>query len=664
MAVCMLALCGSAAAQPARTIKRTEYTDRMRAMWLGQCIANWTGLRTEGKRTQPPFFTDADWGTTPPGLNQPIDFVLNQNPWRADDDTDIEYVYLHLMTQHGRPLLTGEEIRAGWLLHMNPQYIWVSNHRAWELMHRNMTPPATSLPGANNRWAFIDAQLTTEFFGLFAPGMPEAALQLAELPIRTTAAGHAAHAAQYFAVLYSLALEADPALSGHDRALWLALEARKWIPDSSKSAAAVDLVVQDFLANPDLDDWERTRDLVYTVFQLNAAANGYQYRGWTESTINFAAGIVALLYGGCDFKRTVQIGTLSGWDSDNSTATLGGMIGLMLGMQGLQAQFPGQVFSDRFDIYRTRWNLPDYLPADPAAQDTFTMMAARMRPIVEQVVIDAGGHVDAATDSWVLPPRIDADHLSHVPGVQAQAASANNRVRAQGGTVQALSSVVSSPPTPASTHGTAIVARIANGFEHDWSGIELPSSHGQFYSTRGATVPPGGTVTLSILYDREVDVHFIRFIEGDHFEEDGGWFQSAALELRIGGQWQPVPTLPGEALDSQTPFQIIDWVLPASRRASGVRITGEPGGLLRFVTALELDLFSGPCYANCDNSTTPPVLNVEDFTCFINAFAHGLSLPAAEQIPHYANCDGSTTEPILNVEDFACFINAFAASCH
>jgi DNA-binding beta-propeller fold protein YncE len=60
------------------------------------------------------------------------------------------------------------------------------------------------------------------------------------------------------------------------------------------------------------------------------------------------------------------------------------------------------------------------------------------------------------------------------------------------------------------------------------------------------------------------------------------------------------------------------------------------------------------CYANCDGSTTPPVLNVQDFSCFLNAFASGES---------YANCDGSTTEPVLNVQDFSCFLNAFAAGC-
>ena len=27
------------------------------------------------------------------------------------------------------------------------------------------------------------------------------------------------------------------------------------------------------------------------------------------------------------------------------------------------------------------------------------------------------------------------------------------------------------------------------------------------------------------------------------------------------------------------------------------------------------------CYVNCDNSSTPPTLNVNDFICFLNRFA-------------------------------------------
>ncbi len=58
------------------------------------------------------------------------------------------------------------------------------------------------------------------------------------------------------------------------------------------------------------------------------------------------------------------------------------------------------------------------------------------------------------------------------------------------------------------------------------------------------------------------------------------------------------------------------------------------------------------CYVNCDDSTTPPILNVLDFSCFLNKFAAGDPM---------ANCDG-TPLPV-NVLDFACFINRFAGGC-
>jgi trimeric autotransporter adhesin len=69
------------------------------------------------------------------------------------------------------------------------------------------------------------------------------------------------------------------------------------------------------------------------------------------------------------------------------------------------------------------------------------------------------------------------------------------------------------------------------------------------------------------------------------------------------------------------------------------------------------------CLANCDNSATSPILNIDDFTCFINSFASAQSLPAQQQIAHYANCDRSSIPPVLNVDDFTCFINRFAIGC-
>jgi hypothetical protein len=88
-----------------------------------------------------------------------------------------------------------------------------------------------------------------------------------------------------------------------------------------------------------------------------------------------------------------------------------------------------------------------------------------------------------------------------------------------------------------------------------------------------------------------------------------------------------------------------------------------PGGCYGDIDALEVGIETASCYANCDGSTVPPVLNVDDFICFLNQFAAAQSLPPSQQITHYANCDGSTTPPVLNVDDFGCFMNRFAAGC-
>jgi hypothetical protein len=60
------------------------------------------------------------------------------------------------------------------------------------------------------------------------------------------------------------------------------------------------------------------------------------------------------------------------------------------------------------------------------------------------------------------------------------------------------------------------------------------------------------------------------------------------------------------------------------------------------------------CYGNCDASTSPPILNVADFTCFLQKFSTG---------DPYANCDHSTASPTLNVQDFTCFLQKFAQGC-
>jgi hypothetical protein len=85
-----------------------------------------------------------------------------------------------------------------------------------------------------------------------------------------------------------------------------------------------------------------------------------------------------------------------------------------------------------------------------------------------------------------------------------------------------------------------------------------------------------------------------------------------------------------------------------------VRISGVDNQAGSFLLDTSFTSSTPACYPNCDNSTASPVLNVQDFTCFLQRYAANDS---------YANCDNSTVAPVLNVQDFTCFLQRYATGC-
>ena len=416
-ALTIVALCGSTMAQADElTVSRSEYLEKLHGFWLGQCIANWTGIITEmdkigGDGDRGRFYTREDWGTTVEAKRwggrvhtKTIDWV-RRGPgeiWGADDDTDIEYMYQHLLANNDTTRLTGEQIRDGWVTHIYDEknapkgenFLWVSNQRAHDLMLKGLIPPATSDPANNEHYEMIDAQLTTEIFGLYAPGRPDIGLEIANLPIRTTAGGEAALASQFYVIMHSLAVTADPNASRKSQVQSMAARARAHLPDESTTAKMYDFVKSRYDAGV---PWEQARDDVYTRYQVEQQ-DGYNVtpKNPVASGINFAASIVSLLFGEGDYQETVKIAVLAGWDSDNPAATWGGLLGFMIGRQGIEEAF-GQEFSDRYHIHRTRTGFPA-----PDGIDNFRAMAAAGVEIVDRVVADEiKGEV--GDDQWIIP---------------------------------------------------------------------------------------------------------------------------------------------------------------------------------------------------------------------------------------------------------------------
>lgn len=405
-------------------ISRDYYFDKLQGFWLGQCIANWTGLVTEmdkigniGELQTGDFYTRDDWGKpdqpsiwgqgVPSNLSENIDFVFvdSGGVWGADDDTDIEYMYQHLLYTNKTSLLTGEQIREGWLKHIKPEeenFLWVSNQQAFDLMREGMLPPETSLPQNNPNYDMIDAQLTTELFGLFAPARVDVALKMAFLPIRTGAQENAAWIAEFYVAMHSLASKVDKYLPIKQQVLWMADEASKVLPKDSYAAKMYSFVKSQYESGR---AWEETRDAVYQRYQVQEA-DGYHMtsqdlycNGCFAAGINFAASLVSLFYGGGDIQETIKIAVLAGWDSDNPAATWGGLLGFMIGKKRVEKAF-GRTFSTQFNIHRTRRNFPNN------GLDNFEKMAQIGLFVIDRVVQEEmGGGVDIENNTWLIPLR-------------------------------------------------------------------------------------------------------------------------------------------------------------------------------------------------------------------------------------------------------------------
>ena len=403
-------------------ISREKYADQLYGFWLGQSIANWTGLITEmdkigniGEIKTGGFYTRNDWGkedqrsiwedvlVDKAGVK--IDFVFKDENqiWGSDDDTDIEYMYQYLLNFYDTSFLSPNQIRDGWLKHIKSDeenYLWVSNQEAFDLMKSGLNPPETGNPINNKSYMMIDAQLTTEIFGLFSPSRPDIGVKMAELPIKTTARNEAQEIAEFYVRMHSLASHPKKFISLKENIFWMAKESRKYLNDNDYPAKMFDFTEK--LYNTGIK-WEKARDSIYQRYQVdqkdgyNITSKNLYCNGCFAAGINFASSLVSLFYGEGEIKETIKIGTLSGWDSDNPTSTWGGLIGFLLGKEMIEKEFDRK-FSSKFNIHRTRQNLPNN------GIDSFYNMASEGIRVIDRVIEkEMNGKINLVNNTWLIP---------------------------------------------------------------------------------------------------------------------------------------------------------------------------------------------------------------------------------------------------------------------
>ena len=576
---CFVVCSFGAPAGAQRTITADELLDRMRGMWLGQLIGNMAGRGTEGR-----------YSSSEPDPNESVPWQIKQI-WEADDDTDIEYLAVHVLQTYGFDC-NSYELGEQWLDHVTDTGIYIANKQAWRLMMEGHLPPQTGSRTYNEHWYSIDARIGTEVLGAVSPGLPQVAVELADRFGQITNDGFAVHAAEFCAAMYAEAFfEPNVGALVHK-----GLEA---IPAGSRTAQVISDVLMWY--SQDLSDgtldWRATRRKLYDRYQ--GAESVGRYYNWTESTINTGATVLALLYGQGAFKQTVQIAVLAGWDCDCNPATAGGLLGIVHGFSGLPADLTDPNICG--DVYRnvSRPGLPD--PTARLPQDTtVTDVAMAMRALAEENILRSGGSVAGngvagiygIPDSNLVPVADQADPNGPA-GFVGEAMAAGIAV------------------TPHASVERYDASRDRYNLYSIMDGVTDNSLDGHrpyyTYLADPATRPERDWYELA--FSRPVRFSGATFHEGDvvwnkineYYADDeplGGFFEDLIVQvLRNGMYVEPAGVKMSPDLDRFQMYQTITFAFEPMV-GEAVRIIGTPGGSKRFTTVLELEaqgeLYDGP----------------------------------------------------------------------
>jgi len=564
--------CASVACAGAeRMITAVDLFDRMRGMWLGQLIGNAAGRETEGLYS----------GVEPnPAESVPWRIKL---VWDADDDTDIEYVALHMLFASGFDCNWGE-IAGEWLDHIAAKGIYVANKQAWSLMLDGHLPPETGSRTLNEHWYSIDAQISTEVLGAISPGLPQAAIELAGRFGRISNEGFAVHAAQVYAAMYAEAFFEPNVVA-------LVRKGLEAIPVTSRTSRVI-LDVLDWYLQDAADgtlDWRAARRRLYDNYE-GAASHG-RYYNWAESTINLGATVLALLYGQGDFKRTVQIAVLEGWDCDCNAATAGGLLGIIHGFSGLPADLTDPATCGNIYLNSFRPGLPD--PAAPLPQtDAITTVALYMLILAEENILRSGGSY--TSNEWTRVYGIPASKtLVH----EVEKPDPNG----PGGLVgEALAAGI--VVTPRASVASYDESRDRYSLYSIMDGVTDNSYNGRKpYSTYVADLAARPDKDwYELAFSRPAVFTGATFYEGDivwnkmntYYADDeplGGFFEDLTVRVLHNGEYvEPNGVQVSTALDRLQMYQVITFAF-APTAGDAVRIIGAPGGSKRFTTILELE---------------------------------------------------------------------------
>jgi ADP-ribosylglycohydrolase len=231
-----------------------------------------------------------------------------------DDDLDYTILGLHILEEHGLDFAT-EHVAAEWMTHLPYELVYTAERVAYHNLVNGLSAPHAALY-RNPYREWIGAQIRADAWGYVSPGWPEWA---AELAFRDAALSHVKNG--IYGEMWVAAMLAA-AFVVHDIREVITIGLSE-IPANSRLAEAVHQMMS---WREECVTWEEAWERV-------TKAHGNYF--WVHTINNACLVVLGLLYCGGDFEKAISIAVMGGWDTDCNGATVGSIMGALLGAHAL-----------------------------------------------------------------------------------------------------------------------------------------------------------------------------------------------------------------------------------------------------------------------------------------------------------------------------------------
>ena len=237
-----------------------------------------------------------------------------------DDDINYTLLALYIRETAGGDFTT-DDVATAWLRLLPALRTYTAERVAYQNLLALLTPPETAL-FRNPYREWIGAQIRADLWGWVEPGDPRRAAELAWQDARLSHVKNGIYGEMAIAAMIAAAFVTEDPQDVVAAGLSV-------ISPTSRLAEAIRFS-RDVAAM--LDDYEQAVDRLY---------ERYRHYHWVHTIPNATIVVLALLRARGDYEKAIGYAVMGGWDTDCNGATVGSIMGTMLGRRGIGEKWSG-----------------------------------------------------------------------------------------------------------------------------------------------------------------------------------------------------------------------------------------------------------------------------------------------------------------------------------